>query len=63
VQIGEALHTYLQISDIGTVKVKGLEGSDYHDKVDNFARKKQKGAIGLQMVKSTASTSIRRPTA
>jgi dihydroxy-acid dehydratase len=47
VQIGEALHTYLQISDIGTVKVSGLEGCDYHDKVDNFARKKQKGAIGF----------------
>ncbi|MFP5408852.1 MAG: dihydroxy-acid dehydratase [Gammaproteobacteria bacterium] len=47
VQIGEALHTYLQISDIGTVKVHGLEGCDYHDKVDNFARRKQKGAIGF----------------
>ncbi|MDO9636273.1 MAG: D-hexose-6-phosphate mutarotase, partial [Thiobacillus sp.] len=47
VKIGEALHTYLQISDIGTVKVSGLEGCDYHDKVDNFARKKQKGAIGF----------------
>jgi len=47
VQIGEALHTYLQISDIGTVKVEGLEGCDYHDKVDNFARRKQKGAIGF----------------
>jgi D-hexose-6-phosphate mutarotase len=28
VQIGEALHTYLHISDIGTVKVTGLEGCD-----------------------------------
>ncbi|MHB1188685.1 dihydroxy-acid dehydratase, partial [Thiobacillus sp.] len=47
VQIGEALHTYLHISDIGTVKVSGLEGSDYHDKVDHFARKTQSGAIGF----------------
>jgi len=47
VQIGEALHTYLQISDIGAVSVNGLEGSEFHDKVDNFARKKQKGAIGF----------------
>jgi dihydroxy-acid dehydratase len=48
VKIGEALHTYLHISDIGAVKVAGLEGSDYHDKVDNFARKTQSGAIGFE---------------
>jgi D-hexose-6-phosphate mutarotase len=48
VQIGEALHTYLQISDVGSVKITGLEGSAYHDKVDNFAKKKQSGAIALK---------------
>ena len=47
VQIGEALHTYLQISDIGAVNVLGLEGATYHDKVDNFATRKQSGAIGF----------------
>jgi D-hexose-6-phosphate mutarotase len=47
VQIGEALHTYLHISDIGAVKVSGLEGSDFHDKVDNFARKQQRGDIAF----------------
>jgi dihydroxy-acid dehydratase len=47
VKIGEALHTYLHISDIGAVKVEGLEGCAFHDKVDNFARKKQKGDIGF----------------
>jgi D-hexose-6-phosphate mutarotase len=47
VQIGEALHTYLQISDIGAVNVLGLEGAAYHDKVDNFSTKKQSGAIGF----------------
>ncbi|MFZ3173253.1 MAG: D-hexose-6-phosphate mutarotase, partial [Thiobacillus sp.] len=47
VQIGEALHTYLHISDIAAVKVSGLEGSDYHDKVDNFARKQQRGDIAF----------------
>ncbi len=47
-QIGEALHTYLQISDVGSVKITGLEGSAYHDKVDNFAKKKQSGAIALK---------------
>ncbi|MDP2056845.1 MAG: dihydroxy-acid dehydratase, partial [Thiobacillus sp.] len=48
VQIGEALHTYLHISDIGAVNVSGLEGSSYHDKVDNFARKKQRDAIAFK---------------
>jgi dihydroxy-acid dehydratase len=47
VKIGEALHTYLHISDIGAVSALGLEGCDYHDKVDNFARKTQRGDIGF----------------
>jgi len=46
-QIGEALHTYFHISDIGSVKVSGLEGATFHDKVDHFATKKQSGAIGF----------------
>jgi D-hexose-6-phosphate mutarotase len=48
VQIGEALHTYLQISDVGVVKITGLEGSAFHDKVDDFAKKKQSGAVTLK---------------
>ncbi|MHB1075011.1 dihydroxy-acid dehydratase [Thiobacillus sp.] len=48
IQVGEALHTYLQISDVGSVTIAGLEGSTYHDKVDNFAKKKQSGAIALK---------------
>ncbi|OYW40157.1 MAG: dihydroxy-acid dehydratase [Hydrogenophilales bacterium 12-61-10] len=47
IQIGEALHTYLHISDIGAVKVSGLEGATFHDKVDHFATKKQSGTIGF----------------
>jgi D-hexose-6-phosphate mutarotase len=43
--IGEALHTYFQISDIGTVRVTGLEGCEYWDKVGGSALKKQEGAI------------------
>jgi D-hexose-6-phosphate mutarotase len=31
--IGEALHTYFEISDINHIKVRGLEGCDYYDKV------------------------------
>jgi D-hexose-6-phosphate mutarotase len=47
VQIGEALHTYFHIGDIGGIEVTGLSGCDYFDKVDNFARKKQSGAIAF----------------
>ena len=47
IQIGEALHTYFHISDIGSVKIAGLEGATYHDKVDHFATRKQNGAIGF----------------
>ncbi|MFZ5576267.1 MAG: dihydroxy-acid dehydratase [Pseudomonadota bacterium] len=45
VTIGEALHTYFHISDIGAVKVEGLDACAYYDKVDAFARKTQQGAI------------------
>jgi len=43
--IGEALHTYLQISDIAGIEIQGLEGCDYVDKVDGGARKTQSGGI------------------
>ena len=43
--IGEALHTYLQISDIGKVSVTGLEGCEYWDKVGGSNLRKQDGAI------------------
>ena len=48
VEIGEALHTYLQISDVAKVRINGLERRAYYDKVDDFARKKQSGAIALK---------------
>lgn len=43
--IGEALHTYFQIGDIGAVRVTGLEGSDYWDKVGGSTLRKQSGPI------------------
>jgi D-hexose-6-phosphate mutarotase len=43
--IGEALHTYLQISDIGAVSVTGLDGCEYWDKVGDSNLRKQAGAI------------------
>jgi glucose-6-phosphate 1-epimerase len=43
--IGEALHTYLQVSDIGKVRVTGLGGCDYWDKVGGSTRRKQSEEI------------------
>jgi len=43
--IGEALHTYFQIGDIGAVRVTGLDGCDYWDKVGASTLRKQKGVI------------------
>jgi D-hexose-6-phosphate mutarotase len=44
--IGEALHTYFRIGDIGAVSVAGLEGCDYWDKAGGGSVfRKQEGAI------------------
>jgi D-hexose-6-phosphate mutarotase len=45
--IGEALHTYLHIGDIGEARVLGLEGCEYLDKVGGSVRKRQAGAIAF----------------
>jgi D-hexose-6-phosphate mutarotase len=45
--IGEALHTYLQIGDIGEVTVAGLEDADYWDKVGDLTRRTQSGPISF----------------
>lgn len=43
--IGEALHTYFHIGDIGQARVLGLDGCAYVDKVDGGTRKRQDGPI------------------
>jgi D-hexose-6-phosphate mutarotase len=45
--IGEALHTYFQIGDIGAIRVTGLEGSEYWDKVGGSNLRRQDGAISF----------------
>jgi len=45
VVIGEALHTYFQISDIEQVSVSGLDGVIYHDKVSGAEGVTQQGEI------------------
>lgn len=43
--LGEALHTYFHISDLGNMKITGLENCDYLDKVGTPARRSQQGAV------------------
>jgi glucose-6-phosphate 1-epimerase len=46
-QFQEALHTYLAVSDVRQVSVKGLSGRDYVDKVDGMKRKTQRGVVRI----------------
>lgn len=46
--IGEALHTYFHISDVADMAIHGLDNAGYLDKVENFARKRQQGAILIE---------------
>jgi glucose-6-phosphate 1-epimerase len=65
--IGEALHTYFQVGDVRRVSVHGLQGCDYLDKVKDFQRFRQHGAIGFNAevdriyLDAPALTEIRDP--
>jgi glucose-6-phosphate 1-epimerase len=43
----DALHTYFCVADIHQTAVQGLDGCDYLDKVQNFARARQSGAVAF----------------
>ncbi len=45
--LGEAFHTYFQVGDIEQVRVEGLEGVTFADKVQQFARAEQQGAVTI----------------
>ena len=45
--IGQALHTYFAVGDLRQVKISGLNGCPYLDKVENFKRKTQTGDITI----------------
>ncbi len=46
-EISTALHTYFSVSDINTIRIKGLDESRYYDALDNSSYK-QKGDIFIQ---------------
>lgn len=43
--ITDGLHTYFRVGDINQVKVHGLDGAEYLDKVRDFARERQSGPV------------------
>jgi len=45
--IGEALHTYFQVSDVTQIRIHGLENCQYIDKVDNSQHKTQTGPVTI----------------
>jgi D-hexose-6-phosphate mutarotase len=47
-ELGEALHTYLQISDVANMTIQGLANCEYLDKVQDFARFTQKDGIVIE---------------
>lgn len=47
-ELGEALHTYFQISDVEKMTIRGLENCEYLDKVQDFARFTQKEGIVIE---------------
>ena len=40
IEIEQALHTYLEVGDVEKIRILGLEGTKYIDKVDGFKEKK-----------------------
>lgn len=47
-ELGEALHTYFQISDVANMTIRGLENCEYLDKVKDFARFNQQNGIVVE---------------
>lgn len=47
-ELGEALHTYFQISDVANMTIRGLENCEYLDKVKDFSRFTQQGGILIE---------------
>lgn len=44
----EALHTYLAVGDARRIAISGLDGAEFIDKADGFARKTQSGPVRIE---------------
>lgn len=44
-RITDALHTYLQVGDVEAVRIEGLDGITYRDKLEDFREKTQVGDV------------------
>jgi D-hexose-6-phosphate mutarotase len=47
ITLSQALHTYFAVTDIRHTTITGLDGHDYLDKTDAFARKSQRGDVSI----------------
>ena len=47
ITIGDALHTYFEVSDVSEVAIHGLDGIPYIDKVGGSAQKQQAGPVSI----------------
>lgn len=45
--MGEAFHAYFNVSDIGAIRISGLDGVEYADKLLNYTRGQQQGDISF----------------
>jgi len=45
--LGQALHTYFQVSDVRRISIHGLDGCTYLDKVAGNARRRQQGPVTI----------------
>ncbi|MFV2059872.1 MAG: D-hexose-6-phosphate mutarotase [Gammaproteobacteria bacterium] len=46
--IGEAFHSYFNVSDVSTILISGLSDCRYQDKLDDFTLKNQSGNIDIK---------------
>ena len=47
VTVGQALHTYFEVGDVRQVRIEGLDGCPYLDKVDGGQRRVQDGPVTI----------------
>lgn len=47
ITIGQALHTYFKVGDVGNVSLHGLDDTAYLDKLEDFKQKRQHGPVTI----------------